>query len=504
MHDRNRSIRVYLFDVINETARLHLVPTGMTHSAPAFPPRLALTLLAMAQLIIALDATIIFVALHEMGVQLGINAQQLQWIVSAYTVAFGGCLLLGGRAADLIGRRRVYRSGMALFALASLVGGLSNSGGVLIAARAVQGIGAALLFPATLSLISTLYAEGAARNRALAIWSMASAGGLALGTLLGGVLTQSFGWSSVLLVIVPVASACALLAGWWLPRDAAVLRGRSFDLAGCLTVTLGGSLLVTTLVQAPEWGWAAPRTLGCLLASAALLAAFVVIEQRSRDPLMQFSLLRLRSLRAAMLLTMVFMSSFGVQYYFLALYFQDGYGWSALQAGLAFLPPTLVCTFGIRISERMLRRRSPRQVLALGMAAGAIGIGAVAVALPDGATYWALLPGIVVLSIGQGMTWTAMWIVAGQGVPAAQQGVASGMAATAQQIGGALGLALLVMLANANRSTSALGTSPEALQGLVHAQYGAALFALLGVAVALWLRPEKTGAAVPVTELVAP
>jgi EmrB/QacA subfamily drug resistance transporter len=496
MHDRNRSIRVYLYGVINETARLPLVRIGMTHSPHSFPPRLALTLLAMAQLIIALDATIIFVALHEMGVQLQINAQQLQWIVSGYTVAFGGCLLLGGRAADLLGRRRVYRLGMALFALASLVGGFSNSAWLLIGARAVQGIGAALLFPATLSLINTLYAEGAPRNRALAIWSMASAGGLALGTLLGGVLTQSFGWSSVLLVIVPFAGACAVLGGWWLPRDPARQSGRSFDLAGCLTVTLGGSLLVTTLVQGPEWGWLAPRTLGCLVVSALLLAAFVQIEQRSRDPLMQFALLRLRSLRAAMLLTMVFMSSFGVQYYFLALYFQDGYGWSALQAGLAFLPPTLVCTFGIRITERMLARRSPRQVLALGMAAGAVGIAAVALALPFGATYWALLPGIVVLSIGQGMTWTAMWIVAGQGVPAAQQGVASGMAATAQQIGGALGLAVLVMLANAGRGVHAAGSSPEALQGLVNAQYGAAVFALLGVGVALWLRPQEDDAAV--------
>ena len=463
----------------------------MTDAPRSFPPRLALTLLAMAQLIIALDATIIFVALHEMGVQLRINAQQLQWIVSGYTVAFGGCLLLGGRAADLLGRRRVYRLGMALFALASLVGGFSTSAWLLIAARAVQGIGAALLFPATLSLINTLYAEGAPRNRALAIWSMASAGGLALGTLLGGVLTQSFGWASVLLVIVPFASACALLGGWWLPRDSAPQAGRSFDLAGCLTVTLGGSLLVTTLVQGPEWGWLAPRTLGCLALSVVLLVAFVQFEQRSRDPLMQFALLRLRSLRAAMLLTFVFMSSFGVQYYFLALYYQDGYGWSALQAGLAFLPPTLVCTVGIRITERMLARRSPRQVLARGMAAGAIGIAAVAVALPYGATYWPLLPGIVVLSLGQGMTWTAMWIVAGQGVPAAQQGVASGMAATAQQIGGALGLALLVMLANAGRSASAAGTGPDALQGLVNAQYGAAAFALLGVAVALWLRPQE-------------
>ena len=468
-----------------------LTPAGAP--APAFP-RLALALLAMAQLIIALDATIIFVALHEMGAQLRINAQQLQWIVSSYTVAFGGCLLLGGRAADLLGRRRVYRLGMALFALASLVGGLSNSAGLLIAARAVQGIGAALLFPATLSLINTIYAEGAPRNRALAIWSMASAGGLALGTLLGGVLTQTLGWSSVLLVIVPFASACAVLGGWWLPRDRARQTGRSFDLAGCLTVTLGGSLLVTTLVQGPEWGWLAPRTLGCLVLSAALLAAFVRIERRSSENCISGSPLRLRSLRTAMLLTLLFMSSFGVQYYFLALYFQDGYGWSALQAGLAFLPPTLVCTYGIGITERMLQRRSPRQVLARGMAAGAVGIAAVAVALPFGATYWALLPGIVVLSIGQGMTWTAMWIVAGQGVPAAQQGVASGMAATAQQIGGALGLAVLVMLANAGRGAGAAGSSPEALQGLVNAQYGAALFAVLGVLVALWLRPQQDDA----------
>ena len=459
-------------------------------------PRLALALLATAQLIIALDATIIFVALHDMGRALQINAQQLQWVVSGYTVAFGGCLLLGGRAADLLGKRRFYRLGMVLFALASLVGGFSSSAWLLVAARAVQGIGAALLFPATLALINTLYAEGPVRNRALAIWSMASAGGLALGTLLGGVLTQHFGWASVLLVIVPIAAACALLGGSWLPPDGLHARGRSFDLVGCLTVTLGGSLLVTTLVQGPEWGWLTPLTLGCLLLSVLLLVAFVRIEQRSADPLMHFALLRVPGLRAAMWLTMLFMSSFGVQYYFLALYYQDGYGWSPLQAGLAFLPPTLVCTFGITVAERMLARRSPRQVLAWGLAGGALGIAAVALALPYGAGYWPLLPGIVLLSLGQGMTWTAMWIVAGQGVPAAQQGVASGMAATAQQIGGALGLALLVMLANATRGTQA-ASSAEALQGLVHAQYGAAAFALLGMVVALGLRTARVDCAAP-------
>ena len=182
-------------------------------------PRWALTLLATAQLIIALDATIIFVALHDMGRALQINAQQLQWVVSAYTVAFGGSLLLGGRAADLIGRRRFYRLGMLLFALASLLGALAPNATLLIIARAAQGVGAALLFPATLALINTLYAEGPVRNRALAIWSMASAVGLALGTLLGGVLTQAFGWPAVLAVIVPLATACAVAAGAWLPSD---------------------------------------------------------------------------------------------------------------------------------------------------------------------------------------------------------------------------------------------------------------------------------------------
>ncbi|HDS0950505.1 TPA: MFS transporter [Stenotrophomonas maltophilia] len=449
-------------------------------------PRWALTLLATAQLIIALDATIIFVALHDMGRALQINAQQLQWVVSAYTVAFGGCLLLGGRAADLIGRRRFYRLGMLLFALASLLGALAPNATLLIIARAAQGIGAALLFPATLALINTLYAEGPVRNRALAIWSMASAVGLALGTLLGGVLTQAFGWPAVLAVIVPLATACAVAAGAWLPVDGPRAQGRSFDLAGCITVTLGGSLLVTTLVQGPEWGWTAPATLGCLLLSALLLSAFVWIEQRSRDPLMQFALLRLPGLRAALGLTFAFMSSYGVQYYFMALYFQDGYGWSPLQAGLAFLPATAVCTVGIQLAEWALKRWSARKVLVLGQLAGAIGIAWVAAALPHASNFWPLLPGVVVLSIGQGMTWTSMWIVAGQGVPAAQQGVASGMAATAQQIGGALGLAVLVMVANAGAGVAG---SPSALAGLVRAEYGAALFALFGVVIALGLRP---------------
>ncbi|WP_175571114.1 MFS transporter, partial [Pseudomonas aeruginosa] len=217
-----------------------------------------LALLACAQLIIALDATIVFVALPEISRALDFSAQRLQWVVSAYTVAFGGFLLLGGRATDLLGRRRMYVLGQSLYALASLAGGLAQSELPLILARAVQGLGGALLFPATLALIGNHFAEGPARNRALAIWSIASAFGLALGSALGGALTELFGWASIFLVNVPLAGAAALLALRLIPADARRQRGRRFDLAGALTVTAGATLLVFTLVQGPESGWDAP------------------------------------------------------------------------------------------------------------------------------------------------------------------------------------------------------------------------------------------------------
>jgi len=324
-----------------------------------------LLLLATAQLIIALDATIVFVALPQIGDHLGFSAQQLQWVVSAYSVAFGGFLLLGGRATDLLGKRRLYILGQSLYALSSLAAVLGGSALLLVLARAVQGVGGALLFPATLALINTYYAEGPARNRAFAVWSAASAAGLALGALLGGVLTQAWGWEAVFLVNVPLAGACALAARYWIPVDGERARGRNFDISGALTVTLGGTLLVFALVQGPEWGWAAPSTLGCMALAVALLGLFAWIEHRGRDPLMPLRLLGYRELRMAMVLTAVFMSSFGVQYYFLALYYQQVYGYSVLQAGLAFLPATLVGTFGIWLAEPSLVRLGLRQHLGL-------------------------------------------------------------------------------------------------------------------------------------------
>ncbi|SDZ20284.1 Predicted arabinose efflux permease, MFS family [Delftia lacustris] len=468
-------------------------------------PRAALALLSLSQLLIALDATIVFVALDAMGQQLQMDAHHLQWVVSAYSVAFGGCLLLGGRCADLLGKRRMYVAGMALFGLASLAGGFASQPWQLVLGRAGQGVAGALLFPATLSLINTLYAAGPERNRALAVWSMASAGGLAAGALLGGVLTQALGWNWVLWVLVPVAWPCAMAALRFLPPSARTGRaapGQGFDLAGCLSVTVGSSLLVTALVQGPEWGFASAATLGTLAVAIAALALFWRIEARIASPLMPLSLLRVPSLRSAMLLTMIFMSSFGVQYYFLALYFQQIYGWSPLQAGLAFLLPTAVCTLGIRWAEHWLHRSTPRTVLMGGWAAGTLGLAYMAWALPLGGSYVWLVPGFVVLSLGQGACWTAMWVVAGQGVVAAQQGVASGIAATAQQVGAAMGLALLVMVATAPLAGI---TAPDALReatarGLQQAEWGAALIALLGWVVSAAMRRAPAIQSVPGAE----
>ncbi|MGG2399181.1 MFS transporter [Pseudomonas sp. SH1-B] len=448
-----------------------------------------LALLACAQLIIALDATILFVALPTIGAELAFSAQQLQWVISAYSVAFGGFLLLGGRCADLLGRRRMYRIGQMLFAVASLAGGCTDSPLLLVLARAVQGIGAAMLFPATLALINGNFAEGPARNRALAIWSAASAAGLALGVLLGGVLTQWFGWEAVFLVNVPLAAACAWGAGRWISVDAVLGHGRRFDLPGALTVTLGGSLLVLGFIQGPQWGWASLEVIAVLALALLLLLVFVRIEQTTRDPLMQLGLLRQRSLWLAMLITAVFMSSFGVQYYFLALYFQQVYGFSVLQTGLAFLPATFICTLGIALAEPLLARLGVRATLVIGLLAGSLGIAWQTYGLTQLDGYLQLLPAIALLSIGQGITWTAMWVCAGQGIAAGQQGVASGMASTVQQIGAALGLAVLVSVASA---------SSDPVEGLNRALWCSAWVALLGVLLAAGLgKPQALPACQP-------
>jgi MFS family permease len=262
----------------------------------------------LAQLTIGLDYNIVFVALPEIGSGVHFSAQNLQWVISAYTVAFGGFLLFGGRVSDLFGRRRVLVIGLALYAIASLIGGLASAPGLLIAARALQGLGGAFLAPATLSLVTTSFDEGKDRNRALGIWGAAGTSGMVLGSLLGGVLTQAFGWSSVFFVNVPLALAIALLGVRVIPADPQTDRSRAFDLPGSLTATLGASLLVFTSVEGPQLGWFAPVTLVCFVVALLLIGAFLLTESRSADPLVPLHLFGHRNLAMGTLITFLFMA----------------------------------------------------------------------------------------------------------------------------------------------------------------------------------------------------
>ncbi|WP_416966901.1 MFS transporter [Streptomyces sp. 4F14] len=454
--------------------------------------RLSLLVLALAQLVIALDYNIVYVALPDIGTGLGFSPHDLQWVVSAYVVTTGGFLLLGGRTADLLGRRRTFVVAALVYAGSSLVGGLSESAGVLVAVRAVQGIGGSLLFPATLSLINTIYEEGPARNRALAVWGAAGAGGLCFGSLLGGVLVEAFGWPSVFFVNVPVAAALAW-AGWRLfPADGPRTGTRRFDVTGALTATGGITLFVFLLIHAPEAGWTSPSALIGAVLSVTLLAVFAVVETRTRDPLVPARLFAHRGLVAAMAITALYSATFSSLPYFLTLYFQHVRDYSAFATGLAFLVPAVVTALGTQAGERAVARVGVRRMLVGGMALGAAGAAALGLALTGDGSYALLLPGIVLLGLGQGAAWTGMWIVAASGIAAEDQGVASGMASTTLQAGGAVGLALLVAL------SGSVGQGPpdEALlTGIRTAVFAVAAVLCCGVPLTLALRKAAPVAA---------
>lgn len=407
-----------------------------------------LALLAFAMLIVSLDQYIVVVALPEIGRQLGFSGQTLQSVISAYAVASAGFLLLGGRAADLLGRRRVLIAGLGLYAVASVAGGLAAAPEVLLAARALQGLGGALVFPATLSLVNTTFAEGRERNRALAIWGGAGAAGLVVGVLLGGVLTQALGWEAVFFVNVPLASLAVVLAFVLIPADGALERSRSFDLPGALSVTLGVTLLVFALVQGPGLGWGSPAVLAGAAIGSLLLAAFVIIERRSRDPLLPPRLLANRNLSTAVAIAFLFWATFGSILYFLTLYLQEVHGYDPLQTGVGFLLPTAFVLGGSALAGRLVTRCGLRPTLIASLTVGAAGALALALAMSPGGGYAALIPGLVLLSVGDGVVFTTMFIAAGTGVADREQGVASGITSTSTSLGAAVGLALLVLVAN--------------------------------------------------------
>ena len=409
----------------------------------------SLVLLAFAMLIVSIDAYIVVIALPEIGRALGFSAQTLQSVISAYAVAFGGFLLFGGRAADLLGRRRVFVTGLALYGVSSLAGGLATEPEVLLAARAVQGLGGALLFPATLALVNTTFPEGHERNRALAVWAGAGAAGLVIGVLLGGALTEGFGWESVFFVNVPLAAIAFLSAFFLIERDRAREPGRTFDVPGALTATFGITLVVLALVNGPEEGWGSPWILAGAAGGVLTLAAFAAIETRTRDPLLPPRLLSNRNLASALGIAFLFMATFGSMLYFLTLYFQEVLGYDPLETGIGFLLPTAFVVAGSTAGGRMATHFGIRATLLAALVIGAVGAAALGLAISPDGSYAALIPGLVLLSIGDGVAFTSMFIAAGTGVPDRDQGVASGAASTAMQAGGAVGLALLVLVANA-------------------------------------------------------
>jgi EmrB/QacA subfamily drug resistance transporter len=447
----------------------------------------ALMLLCSAQFLVVLDASIVNVALPTIGSALDFSQSNLAWVVNAYVLTFGGFLLLGGRMADLLGRRRVFMGGLILFSVASLLGGLSSSEGQLIAARAVQGLGAALLSPAALSIVTNTFRDGAERNKALGVWGAVAGSGGAAGVLLGGVLTDTLGWEWVLWVNVPIALAAAAISPTLIAESRSDSETRSFDVAGAVSVTAGLSILVYALVDATDAGWGSTQTIGLLAVSAALLAAFVAIELRSAAPLVPFGIFRMRTLTGANVVGLLVGASLFSMFFFISLYMQQVLDYSAIKAGLSYLPLAVTIIIAAGVASQLVTRIGFKPVLITGMlfiAAGLIWFGQVSV----GGSYLGdiLFPSLLA-AVGLGFSFVPTTIAAVAGVRENEAGLASGLINTSQQVGGALGLAVLATIANSRTDDvmASAGGAPSELpraltEGFQAAFLTGAGFALLG------------------------
>ena len=425
---------------------------------------LALALLAAAQFVVILDASIVNVALPSIGADLNFSQENLSWVVNAYVLVFGGFLLLGGRLADLLGRRRIFMIGLVVFALASLAGGLASNEAQLIIARAIQGLGAALLSPAALSLVTVLFEEGSERNKALGVWGAVAGSGGAAGVLLGGMLTEWAGWEWVLFVNVPVGIAAAALAPRLLPESR--IEGRHFDFAGAISVTAGLSLLVYTLVDANSAGWASAQTIGLGLLSFALIGAFYFIERRSKAPLMPFpGIFRIRTITGINVSAVLIAAALFSMFFFISLYMQQVLGYSALEAGLAYLPLAVGIIIAAGASAGLVTRFGFKPVLVTGLLVTAAGLLWFTQVDVGGSYVSDLLGPMMLAAVGLGLAFVSMTVAAVSGVEAHEAGLASGLINTSQQIGGALGLAILATVANSTTDDAlASGTAmPSAL-----------------------------------------
>lgn len=465
---------------------------------------LALALLASTQFVIILDAAIVNVAIPSIGRDLKFSEEDLTWIPNAYALTFGGFLLLGGRMADLLGRRRLFMIGLVLFSIASLLGGLSTSETQLIIARAAQGLGAALIAPAALSMVTNMFAEGAERNKALGVWGAVSGSGGAAGVLLGGLLTEYAGWEWVLWVNVPIGIVVAILAPRLLVESKRETDLRHFDAVGAITVTAGLSLLVFALVDTINEGWGSTQTLTLLAVSLALVVAFVLIELRSKDPLMPFAIFRLRTLTGANIVGLLVGAALFAMFFFLSRYMQEVLGYSALKAGLSYLPLALAIIASAGVASVLVTKLGFKKVLLAGLGLVTIALlwfGQVPV---DGSYVSDLLGPMVVAAVGLGFAFVPVTIAAVSGVSRDESGLASGLINTSQQIGGALGLAVLGTISSSKTTdlvTAAQGSPaaiPDALtEGFQLAFTTGAGFAVVGIIATLaFVRSEDSQAIV--------
>ncbi|MEV7991002.1 MFS transporter [Streptomyces sp. NPDC086077] len=465
-------------------------PTGV-------PAWLVVALACSGQFLVVLDVSVVNVALPSMRADLGLSGSGLQWVVNAYAIAFAGFMLLGGRAGDLYGRKRMFLVGLALFTLASLGGGLAREGWELLAARAVQGLGAAVLAPSTLTILTSAVPEGAARARAIATWTAVGAGGGAAGGLVGGLLVDGLSWRWVLLINVPVGAVVLLGALWGLPESRAGQR-RRLDLPGAVLVTAGLGTLAFGISQTEAEGWTAAATLVPLLAGLALIGLFLLVEARTAAPLMPLGLFRLRSVASANVAMLLSGSAMFCMWFFMTLYAQNVLGYTPLEAGLALVPSSLAVVVGSKLAPRLMRGAGARNVAVLGSVVAAAGFGWQSTITAEGGYLTAIMfPGILMM-LGAGLAATPLAALATSGADPGEAGVVSGLVNTSRTMGGSLGLAVMSTLAAARtEGSSPLGPDTAGPAALVEG-YALAFRASAGVLVvgavlmAVWL-PRKVG-----------
>src|SRR5215207_4937779 len=465
--------------------------------------KLTLALLAAVAFLDFVDASIVNVALPSIRRDLGFSEQGLQWVPSAYLLTYGGFMLLGGRAADLLGRRRILVAGTLLIGLSSLVGGFAESTGVLVGARLAQGLGAAMMLPAALSILTTTFKEGSDRTKALGVWGAVGGLASAAGVLLGGLLTEGPGWRWVMFVN-PLAAALVLGGIFWLIRgDRRRGQLRNFDLLGAVLATGGMLLLVYTLVKASDVGWGSARTIGELAGALTLLVAFAVNEARVRNPLAPLSVFRINGLAFADVTQLVAFAGLLAMFFFLTLYMQNVLGYSPIQTGVAYLPVTAGAAIAAGVSSQLLTATGTRPVIVTGSLLGAGGVYYLSRVPVDGSYLTDLLPGLVVMSVGLGAVFVAVTTAANAGVPAEKAGLAAALLNASQQVGGALGLAIFSAIATSRTSdllASQASTAEALTSGFQRALLASSIFLLAAAVVALRITNTRGEEGQPGTE----